>query len=124
MNLQNHFADSVAIANLRNSVDLSFEVGGCLHEIEMELFLDVEDNWIGAAFRAGPERLSRRCLLVLREVKQQLLNLVAEVLFELQTSPLHAVEKCRWPFIDQSALEAERGSVEYLIEAGAIADLP
>lgn len=94
----------VAITNLRNSVNFCFQVGPRNHVVQVKGFVSIELNWIGAAFGSGPEGLTSRCLLIAREVEQQLFDLVAEILFEMQASPFNAIGDSCWTIINQGAL--------------------
>lgn len=83
-----------------DSVNFSFQVSGSKDIIQVKLVIGVVDDWIGATLRARPERLSGRCCLIAWEVEQQLLDLIAEVFFEMEASPFNAVDKACWSLVD------------------------
>lgn len=93
LNSIHQFTDMSAVANLFDSIDISFQVGTCKHVVQMKIFINIEDYWIGATLRTRPERLTSRCLLVAWEIEQELLDLVRKVFFEMKSSPLDTVGK-------------------------------
>lgn len=73
----------------------------------MQRLVDIEDDRIGTALGSAPEQLAGRSRLIGWEVEQQLLDLAAEVVLEVEASPSDAVLERRRTVIDQSALERE-----------------
>lgn len=58
MNLVHQIGNDTAVADLRDAVDLSFEIGSCKDVIQMERFVDVKDHRSWTALGTGPERLT------------------------------------------------------------------